>query len=245
MKKGIIVFGFAFVGALLFFGCSSTKQTQRQPMGQQEKTFSKEIKKMVEINYLLYLPKNYNSAQEKFPLMLFLHGSGERGHDLNLVKRHGPPKLIDQGKDFPFIVVSPQCPENVWWSTEDLSALIDDLVQKYNVDEKRIYVTGLSMGGYGTWALAEKYPDRFAAIAPVCGGGNPLTICKIGKLPVWVFHGAKDPVVPVKEAQQMVDALKLCGNDVKLTIYPEAGHDAWTETYNNPELYNWLLKQSK
>jgi len=243
MKKGIIYFSLAVAVALFLIGCSSTKQIQ--PVGQQAKTFSKEVKKMVEINYLLYLPKDYNSAQEKFPLMLFLHGSGERGHDLNLVKTHGPPKLIAQGKDFPFIVVSPQCPENVWWSAEDLSALIDEIVQNYNVDEKRIYVTGLSMGGYGTWALAEKYPDKFAAIAPVCGGGNPLTICKIGKLPVWVFHGAKDPVVPVKEAQQMVDALKKCGNDVKLTIYPEAGHDAWTETYNNPELYDWLLKQSR
>jgi predicted peptidase len=245
MKKGIIVFGFAFVGALVFFGCASSKQSQEEVVGQHAKTFSKEIKKKVEMNYLLYLPKNYNSAKEKFPLLLFLHGSGERGSDLNLVKRHGPPKLIDQGKDFPFIVASPQCPENVWWSTEDLSALIDDLIQKYQVDEKRIYVTGLSMGGYGAWALVEKFPNRFAAIAPVCGGGNPLTICEIGKLPVWVFHGAKDPVVPVKEAQQMVDALKNCGNDVKLTIYPEAGHDAWTETYNNQELYDWLLKQKK
>lgn len=239
-----MAFGLLFVGGLLLAGCASLKQTQEE-VGQHAKTFSKEVKKKVEMNYLLYLPKNYNTAQEKIPLLLFLHGSGERGNDINLVKTHGPAKLIEQGKDFPFIVVSPQCPENVWWSTDDLSALIDDVVQKYNVDEKRIYVTGLSMGGFGTWALAEKYPDKFAAIAPVCGGGNPLTICKIGKLPVWVFHGAKDPVVPIKESQQMVDALKKCGNEAKLTVYPEAGHDAWTETYSNPELYDWLLKQKK
>lgn len=245
MKKGIFFTGLAIVGALFYMGCSSTKQTQIESTGQQAKTFSKEIKKKVEMNYLLYLPKNYNSAQEKFPLMLFLHGAGERGSDLNLVKRHGPPKLIDQGKDFQFIVVSPQCPENVWWSTDDLSALLDELVEHYQVDEKKIYVTGLSMGGFGTWALAEKYPERFAAIAPICGGGNPLTICKIGKLPIWVFHGAKDPVVSINESQQMVTALKNCGNNAKFTIYPETGHDAWTETYNNPELYDWLLKQSK
>jgi len=244
MKKELMAFGLLFVGGLLLAGCASLKQTQEE-VGQHAKTFSKEVKKKVEMNYLLYLPKNYNTAQEKIPLLLFLHGSGERGNDINLVKTHGPAKLIEQGKDFPFIVVSPQCPENVWWSTDDLSALIDDVVQKYNVDEKRIYVTGLSMGGFGTWALAEKYPDKFAAIAPVCGGGNPLTICKIGKLPVWVFHGAKDPVVPIKESQQMVDALKKCGNEAKLTVYPEAGHDAWTETYSNPELYDWLLKQKK
>ena len=245
MKNGIFLGGLAFVVMLFLAGCTSSKQIQDREVGQHAKKLSKEVKKLVEINYLLYLPKNYNSSQEKFPLMLFLHGAGERGHDLNLVKMHGPPKLIDQGKDFPFIVVSPQCPENVWWSTDDLSALLDDVVQKYNVDENRIYVTGLSMGGYGTWAMAEKYPDRFAAIAPVCGGGNPLTICKIGKLPVWVFHGAKDPVVSVKEGQQMVDALNKCGNDAKLTIYPEAWHDAWTETYNNQELYEWFLKQKK
>jgi len=245
MKYGILFGGLAFFVMLFLAGCTSSKQILEGEVGQHAKKLSKEVKKLVEINYLLYLPKNYNTSSEKFPLMLFLHGSGERGHDLNLVKMHGPPKLIDQGKDFPFIVVSPQCPENVWWSTDDLSALLDEVVQNYNVDEKRIYVTGLSMGGYGTWALAEKYPERFAAIAPVCGGGNPLTICKIGKLPVWVFHGAKDPVVPVKEGQQMVDALKNCGNDAKLTIYPEVGHDAWTETYNNQELYDWFLKQTK
>ncbi|MCK9426390.1 MAG: prolyl oligopeptidase family serine peptidase [Ignavibacteriaceae bacterium] len=245
MKKGILLGGLGFVVILFLAGCASSKQSQEEVVGQQAKTFSKEIKKKVEMNYLLYLPKNYNSAQEKFPLMVFLHGAGERGNDLNLVKKHGTPKLIDQGKEFPFIVASPQCPENVWWSTEDLSALIDELVQLYQVDEKRIYVTGLSMGGYGTWALAEKFPNRFAAIAPVCGGGNPLTICKIGKLPVWAFHGAKDFVVPVNESQQLVTALKNCGNDVKFTIYPETGHDAWVETYNNPELYDWLLKQKK
>ncbi|MFA4923876.1 MAG: prolyl oligopeptidase family serine peptidase [Ignavibacteriaceae bacterium] len=245
MKKGIFFTGLAIAGILFYFGCSSTKQTQIESTGQQVKTFSKEIKKKVEMNYLLYLPKNYNSTQEKFPLMLFLHGAGERGSDLNLVKRHGPPKLIEQGKDFPFIVVSPQCPENVWWSTDDLSALLDELVEQYQVDNKRIYVTGLSMGGYGTWALAEKYPNRFAAIAPICGGGNPLTICKIGNLPVWVFHGAKDPVVSINESQQLVNALKNCGNNAKFTVYPETGHDAWTETYNNPEFYDWLLKQKK
>jgi len=245
MRKGFLFGGLGFAAILFLAGCASSKQSQEETVGQQAKTLSKEVKKLVNIDYLLYLPKNYNSSQENFPLMLFMHGAGERGHDLNLVKKHGPPKLIDQGKDFPFIVVSPQCPENIWWSAEDLSALLDEIVQKYKVDEKRIYVTGLSMGGYATWALAEKYPERFAAIAPVCGGGNPLTICKIGKLPVWAFHGAKDPVVPIKESQQLVDALKNCGNNAKFTIYPEAWHDAWTETYNNQELYDWLLKQKK
>jgi len=245
MKMRIILWGTAFLGLFVFFGCASSGKFQQETTGQQPKKLSKEVMKKVEMDYLLYLPKDYNSAEKKFPLMLFLHGAGERGRDLNLVKKHGPPKLIEQGKEFPFIIVSPQCPENAWWSIEDLYALIDDVTQNYKVDENRIYVTGLSMGGYGTWALAENAPNRFAAIAPVCGGGNPLTICKIGKLPVWAFHGAKDPVVPVSASQQLVDALKSCGNNAKLTIYPEAGHDAWTETYNNQELYDWLLQQKK
>jgi len=245
MKRNLLLWITEFTSILFLVGCASTSMMKQETTGQQPKKLSKEIMKKVEMDYLLYLPKDYNTAEKKFPLMLFLHGSGERGHDLNLVKKHGPPKLIDQGKEFPFIVVSPQCPENQWWSLEELYALLDDLVEHYKVDTKRIYVTGLSMGGFGTWSLAENAPERFAAIAPVCGGGNPLTICKIGKLPVWAFHGAKDPVVPVASSQQMVDALHNCGNDANLTIYPEAGHDAWTETYNNQELYDWFLKQSK
>ena len=175
---------------------------------------------------------------------MFLHGIGECGEDLQKVKTHGPPKLVEQGKEFPFILVSPQCPEGSWWSDNVLDGLLKELEEKYNVDKNRIYVTGLSMGGYGTWSLAMEYPHRFAAIAPVCGGGNVRTVCKLKDMPIWVFHGAKDNVVPIAESQKLVDALKKCGNDVKFTIYPEANHDSWTETYKNPELYKWLLSHS-
>ncbi|MDP3831865.1 MAG: prolyl oligopeptidase family serine peptidase, partial [Ignavibacteriaceae bacterium] len=170
--------------------------------------------------------------------------SGERGTDLDKVKFHGPPKLISEGKEFPFIVVSPQCPEGRWWQISELNYLLDELITGLKIDVNRIYLTGLSMGGYGTWAWAEYAPNRFAAIAPVCGGGNPLTISKIGKMPVWAFHGAKDFVVPVAESERLINKLKTINPDVKFTVYPEAGHDAWTETYNNPELYEWFLKQS-
>ncbi|OGU76747.1 MAG: phospholipase [Ignavibacteria bacterium RBG_16_34_14] len=204
----------------------------------------KEITQTVQVDYLLYLPKDYNSSK-KFPLLLFLHGSGERGKDLEKVKVHGPPKLIASGKDFPFIVVSPQCPENQWWSIADLDVLLNEIVENYNVDPHRIYVTGLSMGGFGTWELAIKYPDRFAAIAPICGGGNSHLVSVLKDLPVWVFHGAKDNVVPLSSAQEMVDVLEKAGGNVKFTIYPEAGHDSWTETYNNPELYEWFIKQKR
>lgn len=215
---------------------------------QQEKQtphdFQKEITLTLTANYLLYLPTDYNNANKDFPLVLFLHGAGERGTDIEKVKIHGLPKLINQGKDFPFIVVSPQCPEDIFWNVDVLIALLDEIVNNYRVDTNRIYVTGLSMGGHGTWELAMRQPNRFAALAPVCGWADTSKACSIAHIPTWVFHGAKDEVVPVKAAEDMVKALKNCGSDVKLTIYPEANHDSWTETYNNEDLYKWFLEQS-
>jgi predicted peptidase len=198
----------------------------------------------VEMNYLLYLPKDYDK-RESWPLLLFLHGSGERGNDLELVKTHGPPKLISEGKQFPFIVVSPQCPKDRWWEPLELVALLDELQRKYKVDPDRVYVTGLSMGGFGTWRLAAYAPERLAAIAPICGGGEKYWAKMIGQLPTWVFHGAKDEGVPLERSQVMVDALKKNGGNPKFTVYPEAEHDSWTETYNNPEFYEWLLAQKR
>lgn len=174
-----------------------------------------------------------------------MHGAGERGTDLDLVTRHGPPKLIKQGQKFLFIMVAPQCPKDRWWDVEELDAWLDALLKQLPVDEKRIYLTGLSMGGFGTWAWAINRPDRFAALAPICGGGNPLEAYKLKDIPIWVFHGAKDPVVPIKRSEEMVEAVKQAGGNVKFTVYPEAGHDAWTETYNNPQFYEWLLQQVK
>lgn len=198
------------------------------------------------LNYLVYLPSDYNVSEEmKWPLILFLHGAGERGEDLEKVKRNGPPKLIDEGKNFEFIIVSPQCPEKQWWSAELLNKLLDEVIVKYRVDEERIYVTGLSMGGYGTWDLASEYPQRLAAIAPICGGGNPELVWNLRHIPVWVFHGAKDEIVPFGMSEIMVKSLKKYNNDVKFTVYPEARHDSWTETYNNPELYEWFLQHKK
>lgn len=198
----------------------------------------------VRMGYLLYLPKDYD-AKDAWPLVLFLHGAGERGQDLELVKKHGPPKLISEGKDFPFIVVSPQCPKDRWWESIELIALLDDLQGRLKVDQDRIYLTGLSMGGFGTWRLAAFAPDRFAAIAPICGGGETYWAKQIAPLPVWAFHGAKDKGVPLERSEKMVEAIKKQGGDPKLTVYPEADHDSWTETYNNPEFYDWLLEQKR
>lgn len=198
----------------------------------------------VTLNYLLYLPEKYEE-QEAWPLVLFLHGAGERGDDLELVKTHGPPKLIAQGKEYPFIVASPQCPKEKRWEPIELLALLNDLIEKHKVDEDRIYVTGLSMGGFGTWELASYAPDKLAAIAPICGGGEKHWAKSFKHLPVWAFHGAQDTAVPVERSQIMVAALEKLKGKPRLTIYPEAKHDSWTETYDNPELYAWLLRQKR
>ncbi len=198
----------------------------------------------VTMKYLIYLPRDYDQ-KESSPLMLFLHGVGERGDNLDLVKAHGPPKLIAAGKHFPFIVVSPQCPNGQWWQPVELATLLDDIVEKYKVDQDRIYVTGLSMGGFGTWALAAYQPNRFAAIVPICGGGEVYWGDTLAHIPTWAFHGAIDPIVPPERSKQMVDSLKKHGGHPKLTIYPYALHDSWTEAYNTPELYEWLLQQKR
>ena len=235
---------------VFFIGCtSSTKQTVVKT-GQHSQSLDKEIRVSVKADYLLYLPEDYSTSEKEWPLILFLHGAGERGNDIEKVKVHGPPKLIaKENKQFPFVIVSPQCPEDEWWSSgkqvEILNALLDDIVSRYRIDKSRIYLTGLSMGGFGTWALATAYPDRFAAIAPICGGGNRHFVRRISHLPIWVFHGALDQTVLLEESEEMVEALERAGNKPKFTIYPEAAHDSWTETYENPELYEWFLEHTR
>lgn len=196
------------------------------------------------LKYLTALPKEYDK-QAQWPVLLFLHGSGERGDNLEVVKKHGPPKLVAAGKDFPFIVISPQCPTGTSWEPDELVTLLDEVARKHKVDADRVYVTGLSMGGFGTWKLAAHAPERIAAIAPICGGGDPATVKRFAHLPCWCFHGAKDKGVPLERSQVMIDALKKEGGTPKLTVYPDAGHDAWTETYDNPEFYKWLLEQKR
>jgi predicted peptidase len=241
-----------FAAAALFTGC---KTTDRMPTsGQSEQKFSKRVSHELTANYLLHLPPDYKpKAKQRWPLMIFLHGAGERGTNLSLVTKHGPPKVVKNKTDFPFILVSPQCPEGERWDNETIMALLAHVTDKYRVDTNRIYLTGLSMGGFGTWALGIEHPNKFAAIAPICGGGETIPIVladkrkheQLKKLPVWAFHGAKDPVVKLDESENMVNALKRIGSkNVQLTVYPEATHDSWTETYDNPKLYDWFLSQS-
>jgi len=219
---------------------------------QTQHLFETEIEKKVSLNYLLYLPGEYDEKPDfKWPLLLFLHGMGERGDNLELVKKHGIPKIAEE-RDFPFVAISPQCPLHSMWTMEldALHALITEATQIYNIDRSRIYLTGLSMGGFGAWHLAEAYPELFAAVVPICGGavawiGFPERIKVLKDTPVWVFHGAKDDAVPLKNSEDLVDVLRKHNGNVKFTVYPDAGHDSWTETYDNPELYEWLLKQKR
>jgi predicted peptidase len=215
--------------------------------GQHPRTFEREIRKVVRLNYWLYLPEGYGEADGPWPLMLFLHGGGEKGDDLDLVLKHGPPKLISEGTQFPFIVASPQCPGDSRWPAqiEALHALLDDLESEYDIDPDRVYVTGMSMGGYGTWALGCDRPGRFAALVPICGGGDRWRAKVLKEVPVWVVHGGKDTVVPPECSEEMVAALRKAGAEPRHTVYPEAGHDSWTETYENDELYEWLLAQHR
>jgi len=207
------------------------------------------------LDYLLFLPENYDAdTPEGWPLMLFLHGAGERGSNLERVKVHGPPKQAAGDPHFPFVLVSPQCPEDEVWNVAELAGLLDAVITTHNIDTNRIVLTGLSMGGYGSWSLGLAHPERFAAIAPICGGGEILSILlapaakreHLQTLPIWAFHGANDPVVPPEESQKMIHALKRAGaRNATLTIYPDTDHDSWTATYANPEFYRWLLEQRR
>lgn len=205
-----------------------------------------DAERQVEIKYLLFLPTDYGSPEKKevqWPLLLFLHGGGERGTDLELVKKHGPPKIVEQRKDFPFITISPQIPAEKTWNPHELAKLVDHVANTYQVDPKRLYVSGLGLGAGGTWDLLANYPGKFAAAVPISGPGEPATAEQLKGTPIWLFHGAKDPDSPIAKSEEMVEALKKVGGNVKFTVYPEAGHDAWTETYSNEEVYKWLLEQ--
>jgi predicted peptidase len=198
------------------------------------------------MRYLLALPEGYAEGAERWPLVLFLHGAGERGADLRQVAVHGPPREVEAGRAFPFVLVSPQQPPGRRWSADTLAALLDDVVARYRVDPDRIYLTGLSMGGQGVYRLATAQPERFAAIAPVCGWSLPDRACALASLPTWIFHGMRDDVIRPWNSTAMFDAMRACGaTEVGLTLYPDANHNSWERTYANPDVYDWLLSHTR
>ena len=192
---------------------------------QQENHFEVQSPAAAKIGYLLFLPQDYEKSERRWPLMLFLHGAGESGTNLAKLKRNGPPKYVKSHPDFPFILVSPQYHSGNDWNNNTLIALLDNVVGKYRVEPRQIYLTGLSMGGSATWSLAAAYPERFAAVVPVSGAGNPVDARKLAALPIWVFHGAKDPVISAECSRKMVAAIKAAGGNVNYTEYPEARHN--------------------
>lgn len=206
---------------------------------QTEQKFVKETK------YLLYLPEGYYAdTTKKWPLMLFLHGAGEVGDDLEKVKKYGPPELVAQGKTFPFIIISPQA-QTYGWRPGEMMDLMGNIIKNYKVNVEKIYATGLSMGGYGVWSLAEKYPNVFAAIAPIAGGGDTSKLHLLRHLPVWCFHGGKDQIVPVSESESMMRELQKDNTISKFTVYPQWYHDSWIPAYQNDSLFTWLLSHKR
>jgi poly(3-hydroxybutyrate) depolymerase len=192
------------------------------------------------LDYLVYLPGGYYRSSGRWPLILYLHGAGDVGRGLARVRFGGLPRRIEEGRRLPFIVVAPCSPQH-GWEPEALDALLNEVLSRYRVDAERVYLTGLSMGGDGTWALAAARPGRFAAIAPISGGGDPAWAGQLKGVPTWAFHGESDMVVLPEASRSMVEALERAGGDVRLTTYPRTGHDAWTRTYAEPELYAWFL----
>lgn len=196
--------------------------------------------------YWLLMPKAAAAhPAQRWPLLMFLHGSGERGTDLNQVRVHGPWAWLAQQPDTPFIVVAPQADAGGGWNPHVLHALIEQLKATLPVDPDRVLVTGLSMGGFGAWALATEYPDALAAIVPICGFGDEDRMERIRHLPVWAFHGDADSAVPVAGHRATIAALRAAGGQPRYTEYPGVDHNSWTATYNNPALYEWLLAQRR
>lgn len=195
--------------------------------------------------YVEYLPKDYDPAKE-YPLVLFLHGAGERVQDPHQAMFHGYMKYVrEQGKEYPFIFIAPQCIGNAYWGsyTESLSAFLDFILETYAVDRRRVYLTGLSMGGTGTWMFAMARPNTFAAIMPVCGSGIYWNVANLLKTPIYMVHGDCDTCVPISGSVEMLTSINSRGGNAKLKICYGVGHDAWNYAYTDDSLLEWMLSQ--
>ncbi len=226
--------------------CAAAQGASPVPGQQVEQKF--QTADLAEVPYLLYLPDDYESGKDPWPLMLFLHGRGESDGPLSLVTKWGPPRMAARGDHLPYILVSPQCPTDDSWRNPSqqsrLVELLDSIIEKYDVDEDRIYLTGLSMGGSGSWRLAADHPDRFAAVVPICGRGDPHDVHKLKDLPVWVFIGDQDR--GFQQSLKMVAAIREAGSErVRLTTLENIGHNSWSAAYATPSLYAWLDRQTR
>lgn len=202
----------------------------------------------IELGAYVYVPENISA--EKLPLIVFLHGAGERGNgkeDLEKLKLAGIPKYLNQDKEYPAVILMPQCPCDLVWNNLvlPLKKLIDEVIENYNIDQSRISITGLSMGGYGTWEMGLIYPNFFSAIAPICGGGLSWRAGLLKDIPIWAFHGDADDVVPLQNSIEMVDAVNKAGGKARLTIFHNVKHNSWDEAYNSSNLLEWLIYQKR
>lgn len=198
-------------------------------------------------SYVKYLPEDF-TENKKYPLVFFLHGAGERGIDLDIAMRHGYMKYVrENGKQYPFIFIAPQCPNGKYWGcyTESLIAFLEDIMAALPIDRKRVYLTGLSMGGTGAWMLAMACPEKFAAIAPICGSGICWNAEAVADIPIFMYHGDCDTIVPMAESINMLNSVNKCGGNAKLKICHGVGHNAWDYAYTDEELMSWLLEQKK
>lgn len=201
-----------------------------------------------QMHYLVQLPRGYEDDTNRFwPLVFYLHGIGESGDDVEKVLRFGPPKLMAQGQDLPCIVISPQLPKGDFWVRESdaLLNILDEVNKLYRVDQRKVNVTGNSLGAFGAIILVAQEPERFASLVPVCGGVDYLDSLRLRDVPIWAFHGEKDPIIPVEESQRLVRLVNQIGGKARLTIYPDMGHNCWNRAYNDPTLWDWILAQKR
>ena len=205
------------------------------------------LKTQAKYDYLVHLPKDHQ--EKKYPLIIYLHGSSMRGNDVNKLKEYGLPRTVENNPNFEFILVTPQCPSGKLWSTDDwFGPLYADLIKKYQIDTNRIYLIGVSMGGGGVFDVAKDYPDKFAALVPLCAWASTTDrICNIKHIPIWTFHGTEDQVVHISETEEKVAALRKCKGNIQFTKLNNQGHGIhWVfekrDVYN---IYEWLLKHKK
>jgi predicted peptidase len=241
--------------AMLLAGFSETKATdpmvERLSADRRDQRYWFQVRKkqgnVETYPYFVTVPKEYEANPTKaYPTILFLHGAGERGNNLDTLRGVGLPPAAAADPNFPFILIAPQCPEEQYWNPSALIELLDQVRAKYRIDPKRLYLTGLSMGGYGSWALAAERPDLFAAVAPICGGYDIQDARQLRDTPIWAFHGEADPTVPLEGSVSMVDALRRAGSsEARLTTYPGVGHNSWDKAYGTAELYQWFLAHVK
>jgi len=233
-------------------GCATTSPAEHIERAAMQGIPTGFINKTMEVRgetraYVVYVPREYDPAKE-WPLIVFLHGAGERGDDGLHQTEVGIGTAIREHPDrFPALVVMPQCPKDVWWddAIPDIDMSIARTVDEYNVDSSRIYLTGISMGGYATWMYGAQHVDRFAALMPICGGGNPADAAQLAQRPIWAFHGAIDQVVRPEESKKMVKAVEEADGDVQLTLYEDVGHVSWDKAYGDKKAIRWLLRQEK